>query len=264
MGVWKELGKLFSDAPTEKELEERRRKEEYERPFRNLLQHFEIEHLKDLCTKVHGSVPKSCYTDPKDGKEYYYNSDYTVTRDIYYSFIIDQIDYEQIKLFALRHKVVPPSFFSDDLQAIGTIEDFENIINSIKAEFQPEKITNEEHLESQLTIYLKAKFPNMKVERQQYTQRNEKLDIIVDDKYVFEIKVPKNRSHLRDLTAQLDEYKEQYPNICAIITDISKVELDENSEPIESNLSQSIKEYADKYKTKLGIPTIIKEISTRK
>jgi len=103
----------------------------------------------------------------------------------------------------------------------------------------------------------------MKIERQQHTQRDERLDIIVDDKYVFEIKVPRNRTTLRDLTAQLAEYKEQYPNICAIIADVSKVEPDENSE-LESNLSQSIKEYADKYKTNLGIQTIIKEISTRK
>lgn len=33
------------------------------------------------------------------------------------------------------------------------------------------------------------------------TKKNERLDIIVDDEYVFEIKVPKNRTHLRDLTS---------------------------------------------------------------
>jgi len=268
MGLWKKLGKLASGKPSEEELEAERRAErkmqEYKRPFKELLENFEIDHLKDLCLKVHGSLPKNYYIDTKDGSEYFYNEDESITRNMYENFIIGKIKYAQIKLFALRHKIVPPSFFPDDSVATGTIGEFENMINAIKAEFQPEKITGEEHLESQLTIYLKTKFPNMKVERQQYTKKNERLDILVDDKYVFEIKVPKNRTHLRDLTSQLEEYKEQYPNLCAVIADISKVELDEKSDPVESNLSQSIKEYADKYKMKLQVPTIIKELSTRK
>jgi len=259
MGLWKKLGKLASQAPSEEELEARRQKEERERPYIKLLSNFELKDLKDICEKVYGTMPQNTFFD---GKGHEHSRE--MNRYVYESHIIDNISFSQVKQFALRHKIVSPSYFPKDSDAIETPDEFENLINSIHRGFEPEKITNEEHLESQLTIYLKAKFPNMKVERQQYTKRNEKLDIVVDDKYVFEIKVPRNRTHLRNLTAQLEEYKEQFPNLCVVIADVSKMESDENSLPIESNLSQIIKEYVDIYKTKLNVPSIIKEISTRK
>ena len=166
-----------------------------------------------------------------------------------------------LKYFAIRHKVIPPSFFGEDPDVVGNINDFENIINSVHRGFDPERITNEEHLQSQLTVFLKAKFPDMKVEREVKTKQGDLLDIVVDDKYVFELKVPKNRTQLRNLSAQVEEYIEQYPNLCVVIADISKADLDEE---LESNLTQNITEYADKYKVKFGVQTLIFNIQTRK
>ena len=103
----------------------------------------------------------------------------------------------------------------------------------------------------------------MKVEREAQTKRGDKLDIVINDKYVFELKVPRNRTQLRNLSAQLEEYVEQYPNLCAVIADISNVEIEEG-EPIESNLTQNIKEYADNYKRKYNVQTLIFDVETRK
>jgi len=125
--------------------------------------------------------------------------------------------------------------------------DFENIINSIKAHFEPEKILDERDLESQLIIFLKAKYPERKIQRQVTIKGGDILDILIDDKYVLELKVPKARPDLRNLSAQLEEYKEEYPNLCAIIFELEE----------ELNLYDDIMEYVDKYKRNYGIPSIV-------
>jgi len=186
------------------------------------------------------------------------------SRKDYPDFIYEKIDsnetnYKQIKDYSIRHKVIPPSFFGEDSDIVGNTNDFENIINSIHRGFDPEKITGEEHFQSQLAIFLKAKFPDKKVEREVRTKMGNDMDIVVDDKYVFELKVPKSRAELRNLSAQLEEYVEEYPNICAVIADTSKID-----EEVESDLTQNIKQYSDKYKVKFHIQTLIFEIGKRK
>ena len=140
-----------------------------------------------------------------------------------------------------------PGFFRDaDGPARGR-GDFGMMIDSIGAEFEPEKISNEEHLESQLVIFLKAKFPGRKIDRQVTIIGNDRIDILIDGRYVLELKVPKQRSDLRNLGAQLEEYQERFPDICAIIfDDISN-----------ASLSGDIVDYASKYKNNYGIPSVI-------
>jgi hypothetical protein len=174
-----------------------------------------------------------------------------------------EINNNQLKDFALKNRIVAPSFFGDDKSEEFEKSEFESIVNAVKVGFEPEKIRNEEHLEAQLTIFLKAKFPDKKVDRQITTKNGDQLDIVVDNNYVFELKVPKNRTHLRNLSAQIEEYVEQYPNLCVVIADTSGVQED-NGDEVEANLTQNIKEYTDKYKVKYRVPTIIYDIVTRK
>jgi tetratricopeptide (TPR) repeat protein len=122
---------------------------------------------------------------------------------------------------------------------------FQNIVNSIKTEFEPEKIDSEDHLQAQLVIFLKVKFPDKEIEREFRIVRGS-VDIVVDKKYGFEVKVPQDRIALRNLSAQLDEYREQLESVCAIIFD------DESR-----NLTNDINEYADRYKKNYGIDSII-------
>ena len=111
---------------------------------------------------------------------------------------------------------------------------------------------------------MKAKFSDKKIEREVSTKSGDKLDIVMDDKFVLELKVPRGKTDLRNLSAQLEEYHEEYPNICAIIADISEIVDLDDPDPVEENLTKRISEYADKYKMKLDIPTLTFNVIKRK
>lgn len=210
-----------------------------------LLDKFEFPQLKQLCLDVLGREPPEEYVeDEKSGAKHKIVKD----RHDYVEFIIDEsgLNLANIKDYALKRKIVPPSFFGEESKVEEQKKDFESIMNSIRTHFEPEKIDSEEHLEAQIMIFLKAKYPERKVSRQVEISPNERLDILIDDKYAFELKVPRNKTELRNLGAQLQEYSEKYPNICAIILDDSNL-----------NLTSEINEYVDKYKRDHGIRSIV-------
>ncbi len=81
----------------------------------------------------------------------------------------------------------------------------------------------------------------------------------MDNKYVFVLKVPKTRTVLRDLSAQIEEYVEQFPDLCVVIADTSGQEL---SDGRILDVTQDIKEYAGKYKLKFKVETLIFDSKT--
>lgn len=241
----------------QRERKERQRVEEADsKKINDLLDNFEIPDFDLFFEKVLGSRPKTEYEyDDRLEKDV----PKPISRKDYLDFIYEKIDnnetsYKQLRDFAIRKKFVPPRFFDVDSDVIGNTNEFSNIINSIRKEFVPEKIRGEEHFEAQLTIFLKSKFPNMEVERQVIIKKGDKLDIVMDKKYVFELKVPKSRTILRDLSAQIEEYIEQFSNLCVVIADTSGEEL---SDGRILDVTQDIEEYADKYKQKFKIETLI-------
>ena len=194
------------------------------------------------------------------------NKTETADRKTYYQFIEkclreEQIKVSQIKDYAVKEKIVAPSYFGDESKEK---KEFERLMNSIEDDFKPERIKEEKEFQAQLVVFLKAKFAEMKVEREQQTKRGNELDILVENNYVFELKVPKVRNDLRALSAQVEEYLEEYPNLCVVIADVSKAEKINEDEEIDSNLTQNIKEYADRYKMKYGVKTLIFQIQKRK
>ena len=190
-------------------------------------------------------------------------------RSTYVDFIwdkltINDLKFSQIEDFALKKKIVSPSFFNSEIDGDKDLREFVFIMHEIEKGFQPEQIKDEKELQSQLTIFLKAKFSDKKIEREVSTKSGDKLDIVMDDKFVLELKVPRGKTDLRNLSAQLEEYHEEYPNICAIIADISEIVDLDDPDPVEENLTQRISEYADKYKMKLDIPTLTFNVIKRK
>ena len=190
-------------------------------------------------------------------------------RSTYVDFIwdkltINDLKFSQIEDFALKKKIVSPSFFNSEIDGDKDLREFVFIMHEIEKGFEPEQIKDEKELQSQLTIFLKAKFSDKKIEREVSTKSGDKLDIVMDDKFVLELKVPRGKTDLRNLSAQLEEYHEEYPNICAIIADISKIVDLDDPDPVEENLTQRISEYADKYKMKLDIPTLTFNVIKRK
>jgi hypothetical protein len=274
MGFKKILGKVAEKIEDKagdiKEAREERRKEreikeeefqKNEQKINDLLDKFEIPDFELLFEKVIGSKPTLEYEIDKDsGRE---TAKHPLRRE-YLDFVLDNIhdeelSYQQLKDFATRHKIIQPSFFGDESDIVGDVNEFENIINSIHRGFDPEKIKDEKEFQAQLAVFLKAKYPDKKVEREVRTKMGNEMDIVIDNKYVFELKVPTSRAVLRDLGAQLEEYQEEYPNICAVIADTSEID-----DEVETGLTQNIKQYSDKYKVKFGIQTLVFEIGKRK
>ena len=277
------------------ELEERRQEIE------KLLDKFTIKQLDTLCREMIGRTPDDEIVrkdeDEYDEDEYDEDEDQDEDQDededeplrrkkknssrfdrrqslksdrsTYVDFIwdkltINDLKFSQIEDFALKKKIVPPSFFNSEIDGDKDLREFVFIMHEIEKGFQPEQIKDEKELQSQLTIFLKAKFSDKKIEREVSTKSGDKLDIVIDGKFVLELKVPRGKTDLRNLSAQLEEYHEEYPNICAIIADISEIVDLDDPDPVEENLTKRISEYADKYKMKLDIPTLTFNVIKRK
>jgi len=129
---------------------------------------------------------------------------------------------------------------------------FFKIISTIQNDFKPQPCTDEKELQGQLTMFLSTKYPGKEIDRE-VEKDGAKLDIVIDGKYAIELKIARDPTTLRNLTAQLEEYQEVYPQIAALLLNI-----------IEKSNMESIKEYAKKYDEKLKIPTIIVEGRMRK
>ena len=211
-----------------------------------LLDKFEMRDLKDLCKNILGEVPESEWDD-EDGEEY----EIKPKRKNYLEFINDAIidedlNLEQIKNFSIKRKIVSKSFFDFELQESGSITEFEKIIQTIQNEFPPEKIYDEKELQAQLTIFLKTKYPDSDVEREISNNEGGVVDILMDDKYAFELKVPRSRTELRNLRGQIEEYQEDYLNLCVVIF--------ENE---DYDISEDIEKYVNIYHEKYDVPSVV-------
>ena len=266
MGIkdwWEQRKQQWREEARLGRLAEEKRKEEFNQ-FQQILDKFEIPQLKEFCKNFLGAEPPDEIEEEKEtGRKRVIKPD----RKTHVDFITDyykngQLKLSQLKDYALKHRILSPSYFGIESPEAGEKKEFENIMNTIRAQFEPENIQNEEHLQAQLTIFLKAKFPDKKVEREVSIKSGDHLDIVVGNKYVFELKVPKRRTDLRNLSAQLDEYYEEYPYLCAVIADISGTQKTDVM-VIEPKMTETIKEYVDRYKVKLGVPSLVFDVNMR-
>ena len=72
---------------------------------------------------------------------------------------------------------------------------------------------------------------------------------------MLELKVPRSRDDLRNLGAQLEEYKEDFPYVCAVIAFV-----DAKDYHVTQN---DITTYVDKYKSKYNVPSVVKDVKKR-
>ncbi|MBT7780634.1 MAG: hypothetical protein HN756_02100 [Nitrosopumilus sp.] len=130
--------------------------------------------------------------------------------------------------------------------------DFERIINSINEYFIPEPIADEKELQGQLAVFFRTKYPDREVEREVSIGRGSRVDIVIDQRFAFELKVPRNRVTLRDLISQLDEYSETFPKLCAILL------------IFDHSLIPIAEEYSKKYKQQCNAETVIIDSGTKR
>ena len=180
-----------------------------------------------------------------------------------------QLRAAQIKDFSLKHRIVTPSFFANETESkVGNKNELNDILDVIDEKFKPEAIIDEKELQGQLAVFLKAVYPDRKIEREVTTKGGDKIDILIDDNYVLELKVPSGKDKLRALSAQIEEYMEEFPLLAVIIADSSKFASDQDDSEfydpdLEKGLTKKIIEYADKYKVKYGVKTLIFSVKKR-
>ena len=282
------------------EQEERERIQEENKKHRfeiqDLLDKFTIKQLREFCTSYIGALPDDeLEVDDDDEKEsirpepkklgfrvpkrklYWKKDPATRGRRVYTEFIwkcIEEGDirYQQLKDFALNNRIVSPSFFGTETKAIGSDSELHTILDAIEEDFDPEKIMDEKELQGQIAVFLKTRFKGKEVEREVSMQEGSRernfVDIVVDNVYALEVKLPTTRTTLRNLKGQLEEYQEKYPFLGVVIGDKTKLMTDSDSDfydsEFEENLPVWIKEYTDKYKFYLGNRSVVFNIVKRR
>ena len=288
---WREQRHL--DQEERERIKEENKKHRLE--IQDLLDKFTIKQLQNFCTSYIGALPEDeIYDEEEDDEEeserirpeekkpsfkfpkrkFSWKKDRgTRRRREYVEFIWNCIEdgdirFRQLKDFGLNNKIVTPSFFGTVSGEIGNETEFHTILDSIENDFPPQKIKDEKELQGQIAVFLKTKYPERRIEREITTKSDNRLDILIDNVYVLEVKQPTNKTALRNLSAQIEEYQEEYPFLAVIIGDKTEVATDKEDEgydpKFEQNLTVKIKEYADKYKVKYGVRTIIFTIKKRK
>ena len=214
---------------------------------------------KIVVAKKYSKKLKHRFSKDKSGKH---------NRTLYIDFIWKNLQRgvitpEQINEFSLKKRIVPRNYFGATSDEKKNKKEFSTILNIIQSDFEPESITGEgmeDKLQSQLTIFLKAKFPDMKIEREVVLQSRDRVDIVIDGKFALELKVPRTRTALRDLTAQIEEYLEEYDFLGVVIADITPELEDEDEDP----MTQNINEYVDKFESKFGVQTVLFRIKFKR
>jgi hypothetical protein len=131
--------------------------------------------------------------------------------------------------------------------------EFMEIINFIRINFQVTgKVHDEDALESQLIQVLQTQFKNKNFVRQFSTGIQNRLDILIDGKFVIELKIPESPVVLRNLYGQLRDYWEEYDEICVFILRLDGFD------------SKVIELWTERYKNDFGIESIVKDGEKKK
>jgi hypothetical protein len=246
-----------------------------------LEQELEISELRKLCNDLIGSFPKNGQVLKDEYGEDVLEFEDPISRGDYADFYSHYEELEEVNDLMLAKYLIKHEFLSKDNEDYvfitthdedgkdeeedddeedddeeNTNEDskqkdsnymMDSIILQLERDFKPEKVYDEKELQNLLRIFLEQKFPKATVEREVILKNKDSIDVLVDGKYAIEAKIPNTRTELRNLSAQLEEYQEEYPNIIALIL---------NNE--EKELTEDIQHYVDRFKSKLGIESVVK------
>jgi hypothetical protein len=247
-----------------------------------LEEELEISELRDLCRNLIGSFPKNglVLRDKNDNEVYEFED--PISRKHYAEFYshyeeLEEVNDMMLAKYLIKHRLLDEDDEDyeylmthdeeddeeeddeeeedddeedDDEESKSKDSDYmmDSIILKLEKGFEPEKVYDEKELQNLLRSHLETVFPKAVVKREVSLKHvRGTIDILVDGKYAIEAKIPNNRTELRNLSAQLEEYQEEYPDIIAFLL---------NNE--EKNLDDDIKHYTKRYKSKLGIKSIVK------
>jgi hypothetical protein len=99
------------------------------------------------------------------------------------------------------------------------ISKFDEILNNIK-NYQPQPVRDEKKFENQVYAFLRAKYPQYKI-NPQYNTTKGKIDIVIDDEIALELIIADNRANIRSLHGQIFDYKKIFNKLGLIILDVN-------------------------------------------
>ena len=270
MGILGDLGKKVADtaktAYTNVSNEYQRRQDIINKKNR-ILDRFEMKDLKKICKDYGIGEPSPYKTDPIDGKKYKVKID----RYSYISLVMKNLTLEQIKNYTDKNRIrindilgqtvdsqisilQPGQPEKIETRASEDISDdsrrpdtFQILLSKIEKDFIPEPVRDEKELETQLVQFLRGN--KIELQRQVQTPYG-KVDVVIQNDFALELKVVDNKTKLRDLIGQLEDYKKQFKNLAAVLLDIGTVN------------QSDITEYCNSY-AKRGIRSIVLRGSIR-
>ena len=234
----------------------------------------EVSELKSICRDLVGSIPKNGMKLIDKDDEVVREFEEPISRQDYCDFYLHYDELEEVNDKMLARYLIKHDFLDEDdedyLYVTGHTEEededdkededdedqdsklsdhmMDSIILKLEKNFEPEKVFDEKELQNLLRSFLQQAFPNSKVEREvQLKDVRDSVDLLIDKKYAIEVKIPDNRIALRNAYAQLKEYQEEFPSIIVFILDNE-----------DKNLSEDIVKYTKKYRTELGIESVVK------
>jgi hypothetical protein len=133
--------------------------------------------------------------------------------------------------------------------------EFQRILYKIEREFKSEPCKTEKDLQSQLKIWLDAKYPG-RVEREVSSARG-KIDIVMDQRNGLEVKIATNKGVLRNLIGQIVTYKRCFNEVGIVLMDVGKLQ--------QSIITEFQKEYSHQQVDSIVIRgTMIKKSNRKK
>ena len=207
---------------------------------------FTMSQLKDLCNQYGVGQPPSFHRDILSGEKIKNK----MNREEYLNYIVKKVPLDNIISYADRHRIsvplgarqkesiirprVPTSSGQLERQDLNdkpspgneSQSAFDEIVSFIESEYQHQIhnafFRNENQFNDNLYVALGIKFGNTHIiENRRRTMRAG--DIVIDGKYVLELKFANNPGTLNNGLAELKTYKNMYQKICMIMLDVNAI-----------------------------------------
>lgn len=232
---------------------------------RAILDRLELSQIKSLCKEYDGGQPRNYSEDPWTGEK----TRRTVTRDHWIEYCMENVLLDQIVAYCDKRRIKvrdllpasnapatptapsPPAAAPNASAQLspaparaprGPPPSTQALLADIQQNFEPETTRDEAEFETQLTIWLKHRFPGQ-VERQVGNIQG-RVDLVLFGKFAIELKIAQDTQRLRNLIGQIHAYKKVWPNVGVILLDVGMMPLEE--------IGEFVKDYRD-----LGVPSIV-------
>lgn len=223
------------------------------RTKRQILSRYEMNDLRKICKDYGIGEPLSYEEDILTGDKH----KRIVTREHFVNRVINKLTLDQIKTFSDKNKIKIWDILKEEKpmiteiskvekvkdiqeepeQKVTTIEvkrqsEFDAILEDIEKNFQiVDNVHDESDFKKQLAQFLINRYNNrLSIESPNPKGRT---DILINNKYLLELKIAKQKEQLRNLIGQINDYKKVYTNLAVILLDVGEMTSLEIKERLE-------------------------------